>query len=65
MPVQPDPTHPKLLEGDDMLMPPTETEDGVEGAVRDMDSDDPGADPGDIEYRTATNPEDAEGHFTP
>jgi hypothetical protein len=34
MPVQPDPTHPKFLEGDDVLKPPTEVDDDVQGHLR-------------------------------
>ena len=31
MPVQPDPTHPKFLEGDEVLRPPMVQDDDVEG----------------------------------
>ena len=34
MPVQPDPTHPKFLEGDDVLVPPKVQDDDVQGHLR-------------------------------
>ena len=57
MPVQPDPTHPKFLEGDDVLKPPTVTDDDVQGHVAAAGPDD-GTEPEDLAAAVPEEDED-------
>jgi hypothetical protein len=60
MPVQPDPTHPKFLEGDDVLKPPTEVDDDVQGHLAAAVPDDSA--PEDLAAAIPDEGDDVEGH---
>jgi hypothetical protein len=63
MPVQPDPTHPKFLEGDDVLHPTSEQEDDVSGHLRANVTEEPGGEPEDLKgLLTDDGSDDVEGH---
>jgi len=62
MPVQPDPTHPKFLEGDDVL---PATEDDVQGHLRAAVTEEPVSEPEGQKTRNINDVEgdDVEGHL--
>ena len=64
MPIQPDPTHPKFLEGDDVLKPPHVQEDDVEGHVGTGAVDEPSPEPEAVKTRITEDEgeDDVEGH---
>jgi hypothetical protein len=65
MPVQPDPTHPKFLEGDDVLKPPNMQEDDVEGHIQSGAVEEPIAEPEGMKTRITEDDgtDDVEGHM--
>ncbi len=58
MPVQPDPTHPKFLEGDDVLKPPSETDD-VQGHLRATGLPEESGEPDDFAIKNTDEGEDS------
>ena len=62
MPVQPDPTHPKFLEGDDPLKPPTGTDDDVQGHLAAAVPDE--NEPEGLAAAVPEETDDVEGHKT-
>ena len=62
MPVQPDPTHPKFLEGDDVLRQPMAQEDDVEGHLRSFPVEEPSDEPEDLMLASNSGDDDVEGH---
>jgi hypothetical protein len=66
MPVQPDPTHPKFLEGDDVARPATAHDDDVEGHFKAMvtSDDESTSEPEGIRTRnTDDGDDDVDGHL--
>ena len=64
MPIQPDPTHPKFLQGDDVL---PATEDDVQGHLRSAVTEEPGSEPENLRSANVVDSEgddDVEGHKT-
>jgi hypothetical protein len=64
MPIPPDPTHPKFLEGDEVLRPSSAQDDDVEGHIMARATDEPGTEPEGMKTRvTEEAGDDVEGHF--